>query len=306
MPDHHNIRYNLVPHTPDVALVDQADLKDPLRVAPYVSDLYQNLYQAQAEHCPGTYMDTQADINSKMRAILVDWLVEVHMKFKLVPETLYLCVNIIDRYCTITPVPRSKLQLVGVTALLIACKYEEIYPPEVRDCVYITDNAYSRQEVLDMERDMLERLLFRITVPTAMQFLVRFLKVTKAPQMVKIAAHYYCERVLQEHDMLKFEPSLVSCAAVHLAVNNNDVLGIDHSAPTCGYPSVLQQYTGYSKEEVEECAAIIAKKVSEEPVTASRRQLIAVKKKYNAEKYSCVSEQYENPMSTKQKEKGSL
>ena len=68
----------------------------------------------------------------QMRAILVDWLVEVHMKFNLVSETLYLCINVIDRYCEIVNVPRAKLQLVGVTALLIACKYEEIYPPEVR------------------------------------------------------------------------------------------------------------------------------------------------------------------------------
>ena len=79
-----------------------------------------------------------------MRAILIDWLVEVHMKFRLVPETLYLCVNIIDRYCSIQEVRRSQLQLVGVTALFLACKYEEIYPPEVRDCVcllYTSDAA---------------------------------------------------------------------------------------------------------------------------------------------------------------------
>ena len=76
-----------------------------------------------------------------MRSILVDWLVEVHMKFRLVPETLYLCVNIIDRYLERAFCERTKLQLAGITALLIACKYEEIYPPEVRDCCYICDHA---------------------------------------------------------------------------------------------------------------------------------------------------------------------
>ncbi|GMH52116.1 hypothetical protein TL16_g01159, partial [Triparma laevis f. inornata] len=161
-------------------------------------------------------MDMQADINSKMRAILIDWLIEVHMKFKLVPETLYLCVNIIDRYCETKTVPRAKLQLVGVTAFLIACKYEEIYPPEVRDCVYITDNAYTRQEVLDMEQDMLETLQFHITVPTAYPFLVRYLSIIRAGSLIKIASNYYTERTLQEHDMLKFPPSLVSCASVFL------------------------------------------------------------------------------------------
>lgn len=87
------------------------------------------------------YMKQQSDINEKMRGILVDWLIEVHLKFKLLPETLYLTVSTIDRYLSLADVHRSKLQLVGVTAMLIACKYEEIYPPEVRDFVYITDKA---------------------------------------------------------------------------------------------------------------------------------------------------------------------
>lgn len=87
-------------------------------------------------------MKYQQDINEKMRSILIDWLVEVHLKFKLLPETLFLTVNIIDRYLAKEQVVRSKLQLVGVTSMLIASKYEEIYAPEVRDFEYITDKAY--------------------------------------------------------------------------------------------------------------------------------------------------------------------
>jgi hypothetical protein len=168
-------------------------------------------------------MMRQADINAKMRAILVDWLVEVHMKFRLVPETLYLCINIIDRYCSQVKIKRAKLQLVGVTALLIACKYEEIYPPEVRDCVYITDSAYQRDEVLDMEQDIVHKLGFRITVPTAYPFLQRFLTILKASPIIKNAANYYTERTLQEHDLLCFRPSLICASAVVLAINNPDI-----------------------------------------------------------------------------------
>ena len=86
-----------------------------------------------------------------MREILTDWLIEVHLKFKLLPETLYLTVNLIDRFLSTTQIMRNKLQLVGVTAMLIASKYEEIYPPIVNDFVYITDNAYTREEILQME-----------------------------------------------------------------------------------------------------------------------------------------------------------
>ena len=127
--------------------------------AQLVVESYQTIYKLEP------YMYRQEDINARMRAILIDWLVEVHMKFRLVPETLYLCVSIIDRYCSKVDVLRSKLQLIGVTALLVACKHEEIYPPEVRDCVYITDRAYNRQEVLDMEQDILKVLDWRISVP---------------------------------------------------------------------------------------------------------------------------------------------
>lgn len=76
-------------------------------------------------------MNSQPDINSKMRAILIDWLVEVHRKFELMPESLYLTINIVDCYLSMKVVSRRELQLVGIGSMLIACKYEEIWAPEV-------------------------------------------------------------------------------------------------------------------------------------------------------------------------------
>ena len=76
-------------------------------------------------------MGTQPDLNAKMRSILIDWLIEVHRKFELMPETLYLAVNIVDRFLSLKTVPRKELQLVGISSMLIACKYEEIWAPEV-------------------------------------------------------------------------------------------------------------------------------------------------------------------------------
>eukprot|EP00804_Cyclotella_cryptica_P002689 CCRYP_009610-RB/>CCRYP_009610-RB protein AED:0.03 eAED:0.03 QI:468/1/1/1/1/1/3/466/426 len=210
--------------THGIAHYDARDRSDPLLCKDYVTDIFQHFFLAESQTCPETYMQGQEDINAKMRAILVDWLVEVHMKFRLNPNTLYLCVNIIDRYCSRVEVRRSKLQLVGVTALLVACKHEEIYPPEVRDCVYITDRAYNRQEVLDMEQSILTELDWKISVPTAYPFLHRFLSLVEASTLASHAAHYYLERSLQEHDMLDYRPSEVAAAAVLLAINNPDVL----------------------------------------------------------------------------------
>jgi hypothetical protein len=88
-------------------------------------------------------MESQTDISEKMRAILLDWLVDVHLKFQLRQETLFLCQKIIDNYLALKLIERSKLQLLGVTALFMASKYEEIYPPQLKDFVHITDNAYT-------------------------------------------------------------------------------------------------------------------------------------------------------------------
>lgn len=155
-----------------------------------------------------------------MRAILIDWLIIVHEKFRLKTETLYLCVNIIDRYLSRRFIHRRRLQLLGITALFVASKYEEQFPPEVKDCVYITDRSYTRQEVLDMEFEIVIALDFKMTVPTAYPFLHRFLHITSAPDVVRHLASFYTERMLQEYCMLTFRPSLVASAAVCLAWNN--------------------------------------------------------------------------------------
>lgn len=165
-------------------------------------------------------MSQQRDVNARMRAILVDWLIEVHYKFKLAHQTLFLCVHIIDRYLQVTQVARAKLQLVGVTALLIACKYEEIYPPELRDCVYITDAAYTKEEILEMERNILQDLDFQLTVPTAYHFLTRYLELLNAPALMRNIAGYYADRNLQEHSMLQYAPAHYAAAAVYAAMRH--------------------------------------------------------------------------------------
>lgn len=151
------------------------------------------------------YMSSQPDINVKMRSILVDWLVEVHRKFELMPETFYLTINIVDRFLSMKAVHRKELQLVGISSMLIASKYEEIWAPEVKflsflimkcafdkinvltflyafscmqvnDFVLISDNAYVRQQVLVMEKTILNNLEWYLTVPTPYVFLVRYIK----------------------------------------------------------------------------------------------------------------------------------
>ena len=118
----------------------------------------------------------QSDVNPAMRSILVDWLVEVAQEYRLTSDTLFLSIAYIDRFLSLLDVKRSRLQLVGVTCMLVASKYEEIYAPQVEEFCYITDNTYTREQMLDMEAEVLNTLAFDITQPTTKTFLRRFIK----------------------------------------------------------------------------------------------------------------------------------
>ena len=119
------------------------------------------------------YLAGQTELLPKMRAILIDWLVDVHSQFHLLQETLYVTVAILDRFLQVEvgSVNRNDLQLVGVAALLIAIKYEELVAPVLQDLVYITNGAYTEKEILKMEIRMLETLEFKLGRPIPLHFL---------------------------------------------------------------------------------------------------------------------------------------
>jgi hypothetical protein len=102
------------------------------------------------------YMDLQTEIEWPMRATLIDWLLQVHMRYHMLPETLWITINIVDRFLSSRIVSLVKLQLVGITAMFVAAKYEEIMAPSVDEFVYMTENNYSREEILKGERILLQ------------------------------------------------------------------------------------------------------------------------------------------------------
>lgn len=117
------------------------------------------------------FMQKQKEINTKMRAIIVNWIIEVHNRFKLLPDTLFLAVIIFDRYMSIiNKIQKEKLQLVGVTSLLLACKYEEIFSPEIRDFVCILDKSYQKEDLMIMENYMMKILKFEVTFPSSLKY----------------------------------------------------------------------------------------------------------------------------------------
>merc|ERR1719191_596202 len=158
----------------------------------------------------------------KMRSVLVDWLIGVHLQFHLLQETLYTTVAIIDRYLQVEvgrgSVSRAKLQLVGVAAMLIAAKYEEIYAPEVKDFVYITDRAYSERDILKMEIRVLAVLNFNLGRPLPLHFLRRASKAGGVEAATHTLAKYIVELSLGVYSLCDLPPSKLSAGALALSM----------------------------------------------------------------------------------------
>lgn len=137
------------PRPLDYEDIDDGDEVDPIFCTTYVTDIFQYLLKQEYEdHINPNYMQLQTNITERMRGILLNWMEDVHIRFSLLSETFMVSCNIVDRYLSQRQVMKEKLQLVGVAAILIASKYEEIYAVEVSDLIYISDNAYTREEIL--------------------------------------------------------------------------------------------------------------------------------------------------------------
>jgi len=224
------------------------------------------------------YINNQVDVNEKMRAILVDWLVEVHRMFKLLPETLFLSISLIDRYLSVTQISREKLQLVGVTAMLIASKYEEIYAPECNDFVYISDGAYTKQQILKMEQTLLNTLNFNITHPSSLHFLRRYSKAAGSDYTLHTLCKYLIELMLIDVKLLKYPPSLIAAGSVYLGRAMTQRIPL--------WTPTLEHYSTYAEQQVRGCAL----EMNDLLKKSQKSSLKAIRKKYAMPKFGQVAE----------------
>lgn len=163
------------------------------------------------------YMDNQAEIQWSMRSVLIDWLVQVHHRFSLLPETLFLSVNYIDRFLSCKIVSLGKLQLVGATAIFIAAKYEEINCPSIHEIVYMVDRGYTADEILKAERFMLSMLQFELGWPGPMSFLRRISKADDYDLDTRTLAKYFLEVTIMDERFVGSPPSYTAAGAHCLA-----------------------------------------------------------------------------------------
>ncbi|XVF39846.1 hypothetical protein PTKIN_Ptkin01aG0065100 [Pterospermum kingtungense] len=260
---------------------------DPQMCGQYVSDIYEYLLQMEVDPnrrpLPDYLDKVQKDVSANMRGVLVDWLVEVAEEYKLVSDTLYMTVSYIDRYLSRNALNRQKLQLLGVSSMLIASKYEEINPPHVEDFCYITDNTYTKDEVVKMEADILKHLKFELGNPTVKTFLRRFTRVAEedykgSSLQLEFLGYYLAELSLLDYGCVKFLPSSVAASVIFLT---RFILQPKRQP----WSSAMQKYSGYKASDIKECVLII------HDLYLGRRggALQAVREKYKQHKFKSVA-----------------
>lgn len=256
--------------------IDKADRDNPQLVTEYVNDIYNYMMMLEKKMSVKPHYMEDSNINGRMRGILVDWLVQVHLRFGLLQETLYLTVSLIDRFLQLQEVSKNKLQLVGVTAMLLASKYEEMYAPEINDFVYITDNAYSKTTIMEMERFMLKTLGFNMGKPLPLHFLRRDSKAGEVDAKVHTLAKYLMELTIVDYEMVHHPPSLIAAAALWLSMS------LLHEGP---WSDTLVHYSKYSEADVMPVVRQICVLITK----AGSGKLTAIKTKYGSSKFMRIA-----------------
>ncbi|XP_049573153.1 G2/mitotic-specific cyclin-B2 isoform X2 [Syngnathus scovelli] len=258
--------------------VDENDADMPQLCSEYVKDIYKYLHHLEAEQPIHSNYMLGYEITDCMRALLIDWMVKVHSRFQLLQETLYLSVAILDRFLQIQPVSRRKLQLVGVTAMLVASKYEESYPPLVGDFAYITDSAFTNAQILEMEQLVLKTLNFQLGRPLPLHFLRRASKVANCDTERHMLAKYLMELTLIDYEMVHYRPSEVAAAALCLS---QLLLNELPWSPT------QEHYSTYDEAHLKPIMQHMAKNVVK--VNGGKTKFQAVRNKYSSSKLMKIS-----------------
>lgn len=253
-------------------------------VAPLI---YQHLHSLEVEQkrrpLPNYMEKVQTDITIGMRETLVDWLVEVADEYKLTSDTLFLTVSYIDRFLSSNPLSRNKLQLLGVSSMLVASKFEEISPPQVEDCCYITDNTYTKEEVVQMEKELLRFLNSDLTNPIPKAFLRILVRTaqgdcTPSCSSFEYLSWFLVELSLLDYSCLRFLPSMVAASAIFVAR-----FTLEPEKHPWGLK--MQCYSGYKPSELKDCVRAIHDLQLGRRASSSK----AVREKYTQHKFKSVA-----------------
>lgn len=231
--------------------IDAAGTKYPPDIAEYANDIFNHLKSVEKILRPKSdYLDKQSDLNSKMRRVVVDWMVEVQVRLGLRKDTLFLAVNMLDCFLSKASCSRKDLQLIAVVALMMAAKFDEIYWPNIEEYVFISANTYSKKKLLAAERIIWTKLNYQLCRPTAFNFLSRYCDALLFSEKKLLhLTQYIAYLSLIEYDLLKYLPSEIAAASAYLAAQ---YLGKENP-----WNATFEHYTQFTEPELVDCIAAL-------------------------------------------------
>ncbi|EOO00708.1 putative g2 mitotic-specific cyclin-b1 protein [Phaeoacremonium minimum UCRPA7] len=186
----------------------------------YLEDIMQHMRHMEDETLPdANLIDMQREIQWFMRPYLIDFLIEAHAAFSLLPETLFLTVNLLDRYCSKRVVYKQHYQLVGCAALLIAAKYgdKKDRVPQINELNNMCCGLYDAGMFTQMEMHVLNTLEWNIGHPTVDFFTQLIVAEERDDREVEHMAAYICEIALYHRDFVSTKPSTMARSSLALA-----------------------------------------------------------------------------------------
>ncbi|XP_052903426.1 G2/mitotic-specific cyclin-B3 isoform X2 [Anopheles moucheti] len=221
---------------------------DIYQVSEYAQDIFDYLQEREPAYDIPDYMGRQKHLTKRMRALLVDWMIEIQETFELNHETLYLAVKILDTYLSRVTISHEVLQLVGIASMLIASKYDERLPPTVDDFVYFCDGAYDRADLLKMERTVFRTIEYDLGYPLSYRFLRRYARVNRIPMMTLTLARYILETGLIDYNTVVVRDSKLACAALFIARRMLD---------QPGWNETLEYYSCYKVDQFKDAIVLL-------------------------------------------------
>ncbi|XP_026543574.1 cyclin N-terminal domain-containing protein 2 [Notechis scutatus] len=247
----------------------------------YAFDIFSNLMRKQPSYAFQGF-DLPRSVTVEMRALLVDWLVQVHEYLNLADETLHLAVHLMNSYLRAGRVRIPCLQLLSATCLFLACKLEEHTCPEPAQLCFMMENSCSRKDLLQMERKILARLRFELHYANPIHLFRLLAEVAHCTLEVQFLALYFLEASLMEVDCLRFEPAQLSFAALSLAHQLSWEARIQDTGALQQY---FPKFLVYSEAELLAVFPYMAKAV----LQGANASLRAIFLKYSRPQKLCVS-----------------
>lgn len=222
-----------------------------------------------------------------LKSILISWMVEVQNEFKFNTQTLYLAVNYVHRCLVKVQTPRSALQLLGITALFIAAKYEETIPPLIEKFIEICDFAYTIRQILSMEYHILNCLSFDLTCDTIINFINFFLKVLDINEQypeIYFLCHYLGELTLPINEFRKYLPSKIAASIVIFSV-------YAYQNPNTNIKTWINEFENISKYKMEELLSCIQLLLNNIEYPKEPKFIV---EKYSQPEFGCISTKIAN------------